>query len=92
MKSQSIRAIISTLLIILLLCLAFTGALLHFGKTGVVLGIPRSVLRGIHFWVAVSLCVLALVHLILNIKQYKAELRSLSGVNIGEGDVREGRR
>ena len=91
-KKNSIKAIISTILVFLFLCLAFTGALLHFGKTGVVWGIPRGVLSGIHFWAAVLTCALTAAHFMLNFKQYKVQLRALSGVNIGEGDVQEGRR
>ena len=92
MKKQTYKALVSTVMIILFLCMAFTGALLHFGKTGVVWGIPRGVLSNIHFWAAVLMCVFIVLHFISNFRQYKAELRVLRGKNIGEGDAREGRR
>ena len=91
MKKLSIKAVLSTLLILVFLCLAFTGALLYFGKTGVVLGISRYMLREIHFWVAVTMCALIPVHLILNLRIFRAELRSLRGVTSGKWKVESGK-
>ena len=79
MRRVTIRAILSTLLIICVLFLAFSGALLFFGKTGMVWGIARNDLRAAHFWVAVLTCVLAAVHLFANRRVYMAELRMLRG-------------
>ena len=79
MKKLSVKAILSTLLILIFLILAFTGALLYFGRTGVVLGFSRHFLREAHFWTAVSMCVLIPVHLVLNLRIYRAELRTLRG-------------
>jgi len=77
MKKQVLKAIVSSLLILCLLYLALTGALMYFGKTGLVWGVPRSALRGSHFWVAISTCALACIHLIMNFQVYFAELRSM---------------
>ena len=77
MKKAHLKAIVSTLLILSFLFLAFSGALLHFGKTGVVLGMPRGALRTTHFYVAVFACVLIIIHLTLNCGVYLKELRSL---------------
>ena len=82
------KAILSSLLILVYLLLAFTGALLYFGKTGVVLGIPRYILRETHFWVAIAMCVLIPVHLFLNLRVYLAELRALRGGKRGEFGIR----
>jgi len=79
MKKLSVKAVLSTLLILVFLCLAFTGALLYFGRTGMVLGFSRHMLRETHFWVAASMCVLIPVHLILNLRIYRAEVRALRG-------------
>ena len=79
MMKKQVKAIISTLLILCLLYLAVTGALMYFGKTGVVWGVSRNTLRGSHFWVAISICALVVVHLILNFRVYLAELRGLRG-------------
>ena len=75
MNKLTLRAVISSILILVVIFLAFTGSLLFFGKTGVVFGIARGALRNIHFWVAVSMCLLAAIHLFLNRKQYLAGLR-----------------
>jgi len=79
MKKLSVKAILSALLILVFLFMACTGTMLYFGKTGVVLGISRHLLREVHFWVAVSMCALIVLHLILNLRIFKAELRALLG-------------
>ena len=89
---KTVKAVVSTLLIAVFLCLAFTGVLLHFGKTGVVWGISRSTLTSVHFWAAVLMFVLTTVHFVLNFKLYLAGLRKRNKKDIGEGDAREGRR
>jgi len=86
MKRQHFKAILSTLLILIFLFMVITGALLYFGKTGVIWGVSRFVLREAHFWVAVSLCVFIPVHLIFNLRLYKSELRSLRGGQKDDGD------
>jgi len=86
MKTQPLKAILSTLLILVFLFMLVTGALLYFGKTGVVWGISRYALREAHFWVAVSMCMLIPAHLLLNLRLYKSELRTLRG-----GEKREKR-
>ena len=77
MKKISLKALLSTLLMVVLLILIFTGALLYFGKTGVIWGISRGVLRKFHFFTAVSMCVLVTVHLSLNCRLFLSELRAL---------------
>ena len=79
MKRMVIKAVLTTLLILVFLCLVFTGALLYFGKTGVVLGISRYALREIHFIAAVSICVLIPAHLFFNFQLYRAEMKALRG-------------
>jgi len=74
---QKVKAVLSTILILLFLFLASSGALLYFFKTGLILGIARYALREAHFVVAVVMCVLILIHLILNLKVYFSELRAL---------------
>ena len=79
MNKLVFKAVISSILVLAVLFLAVSGALLFFGKAGMVWGIARSVLRSIHFWVAVSMCLLTVVHFALNRKQYQAGLRRLVG-------------
>ena len=78
MKKTTIKAILSTLMILCFLYLALTGVLLYFGKTGLVWGVSRNTLRGSHFWVAVSICVFASVHFTLNFRVFLTELRAIS--------------
>ena len=74
MKKSIIKAVISTLLLLTVLLLAATGALLYFGKTGLVWGISRYFLREFHFYMAIFMCVLAVVHMVLNFRQYFSAL------------------
>ena len=78
MKRPLIKAILSVLLVLIFVLLAFTGALLHYGKTGIVWGISRHILREVHFWVAISMCVLIPVHFVLNYRVLRAELRAIA--------------
>ena len=77
MKQLSLKAILSTLLLLLFLFLGFSGALLYFGKTGMVMGITRSTLRETHAWAALLMCVLIPAHLLLNRRLYLTELKVL---------------
>ena len=77
MRQLSLKAILSTILILLFLYLAFSGALLYFGKTGMVMGVARSALREIHARAAFLLCVLVPVHFIINHRLYLSELKAL---------------
>ena len=78
MKRSAIKAILSILLLFIFLLLVFTGALLYFGKTGVVWGISRYVLREAHFWIAISMCVLIPVHFVLNFRILRSELQIIN--------------
>ena len=77
MKKVHVKAIISILLILIFLFLAITGVLMYVVKTGMVLGIPRAALRETHFWMAISICLLTLIHIVLNFRIFIGELRSL---------------
>jgi len=77
-KYPRIRAVLSTLLIIALLFLATTGSMLYFGKTGMIWGMPRQAIRETHFWAATAMCLLGILHLILNFRLYAAQLRKLA--------------
>ncbi|MBO7668026.1 MAG: DUF4405 domain-containing protein [Firmicutes bacterium] len=75
MNKLLFKAILSTLLFLSLLLLAVTGFAMHFNTTGLVLGLPRHVVRSLHTAGAVFMCVGVLLHLILNLKTLFAEWR-----------------
>jgi uncharacterized membrane-anchored protein YitT (DUF2179 family) len=77
MNKLRIKAILSGLLLLLFVYLAFSGALLYFGKTGVVMGIARHSLRETHAWTAFILCFLIISHLFLNRRIFLGEWKSL---------------
>ena len=79
MKKTPVKAIISSLLLLIFLFLAVSGAMLYFGKTGVVMAFARSALRTAHTCAAAIMCILVIVHLILNCRVYISELKSLFG-------------
>ena len=76
MKLSSVKAVLSTILIADFIVLAFSGALLYFGKTGVVMGISRYAIRNTHTAAAVLMCVIIPVHFFFNRRIYRAELRT----------------
>jgi len=75
----SIKAVLSTTLLLLFVVLMFSGALLYFGRTGVVLGFSRHFLRAAHLRAALIMCVLVPIHLFFNMRLFKSELKSLRG-------------
>ena len=77
MNKLSVKAIISTLLIIVFLLLALSGGMLHFATTGLVWGFTRHFLREFHFWIAVAMCALVIAHFILNSRLFGSEVRSI---------------
>jgi len=77
MKRQSVKAIVSSLMLLVFVFLAISGAALYFGKTGVVMGFTRGALRNAHTWAAVFMTILVLIHLFLNRRLYFSELKSL---------------
>jgi len=78
MKKFPLKAILSTLLLLVFLFLAASGTMLYFGKTGLIMGIARSAIRDAHTMAAALMCILAVIHLILNRRVYFSELKSLS--------------
>lgn len=78
MKRTTIKTVISVLLLLAFLYLAATGTMLYFGKTGLVLGIPRHVLLDTHAWVALAIVVLVVLHFILNLRLFTAGFKSLA--------------
>jgi len=79
MKKLPVKAIISSLLLLTLLFLAVSGAMLYFGKTGMIMGITRNALRNAHTWGAALMCILCFIHLVLNRRLYFNELKSFFG-------------
>ena len=71
-----IRAAVSCLLMLLFVYLATSGALLYFGKTGVVMGMARSTLRETHGGAALLMCALVIVHVCLNRRLLRGEWKA----------------
>jgi len=78
MNRLSVKAVISSLLLLAFLFLAASGAMLYFGKTGVVLGFARGAIRNAHTSAAVVMCVLVVLHLIMNRSLYMREIKALA--------------
>jgi len=77
MKKFRFKAVLSSLMLLAFLFLAFSGALMYFNKTGMILGIPRGSMRIAHTVVAAFMFVLAAIHLFVNRSLYLSELKSL---------------
>jgi len=77
MRQLSLKAIISSLLLLIFLFLAVSGSLLYFGKTGMLLGFSRYAWRAAHALAALLICVLISAHIFLNRRLYLKELSAL---------------
>ena len=77
MKRIQVKALISCVLILLLLIISISGAMLLFGKTGLIWGLSRAFLLHFHARCALLFLVLALCHLVLNFRSLALGLKSL---------------
>ena len=77
MKHLAVKALLTSVLVLAFALMVLSGALLYFGKTGLVWGMPRYIIRSAHAATAVLLCIVVPTHLILNRRTYKAEIRAL---------------
>ena len=75
--SLPLKALLSTLLLLDFLYLTFSGLLLYFGKTGVVMGMARGALRSGHARAAFLMCALIILHFYLNRRIYFSEIKKL---------------
>ena len=65
------------MLLVLLLFISITGAMLYYGKTGLIFGISRALLLRCHARCALLFLALALCHLALNFRLFTSGLRGL---------------
>ena len=75
MSKPLFKDILSTLLLVSLVLLAVTGFAMHFNTTGLVLGLPRYIVRQAHTVCAVFMSGGIVLHFILNLKTLMAEWR-----------------
>ena len=75
MSKTLLKAILSTLLLVSLVLLAVTGFAIHFNTTGLVLGLPRYIVRQVHTVCAVFMSGGIVLHFILNLRTLMAEWR-----------------
>ncbi|MBQ6537193.1 MAG: DUF4405 domain-containing protein [Firmicutes bacterium] len=68
-----LKAVLSAVLLLCLLFLAVSGFAMHFNTTGLVLGLPRYLLRQLHTVCAAVMSAAVLLHLALNLKLLRAE-------------------
>ena len=73
-----LKGILSSVLIVLFLVVAVSGAMLYFGRTGLIMGIPRGVIRDAHIWSGFAMTAAVPLHLILNLRVFRGELKSLA--------------
>ena len=73
MNKPLLKAVLSTLLMISFLLLAVTGFAMHFNSTGLVLGLPRYIVRGLHTAGAAVMSAAVVLHFLLNLRTLLAE-------------------
>ncbi|MCL1805702.1 MAG: hypothetical protein FWG28_06880 [Clostridiales bacterium] len=75
MNRPQLKALLSSLLLPLLLLVSATGAMLYFGKTGMILGFRRASLLRFHARCSLGFLFFILCHVALNFRIYLAELK-----------------
>ncbi len=73
MNRSLLKAVLSAVLLLCLLFLAVSGFAMHCNTTGLVLGLPRYLLRQLHTVCAAVMSAAVLLHLALNLKLLRAE-------------------
>ena len=76
MKKMRLKAALTCLLLLTLLLLSVSGAMLYFGKTGLILGFPRVFLLRLHLLCAVSFVLFGICHFALNFGLFVSEAKS----------------
>ena len=77
MTRMRIKAMASIALFLFLLVISVSGAMLYFGKTGLILGVSRALLLNIHARCSLLFAALVILHLALNFSLLKEELKKL---------------
>ena len=77
MNRMRLKALLSSLLFLLFLAISVTGAMLYFGKTGLILGFRRIALLRFHGCCSFAFFALALCHITLNLRLYAQEAKKL---------------
>ena len=75
---RKFKGILSTVMIVAVLVVMFTGVLLFFFKGGMIMGVARAHLLSVHGWTAIVFFVCIVLHFILNFKVYISELKKKS--------------
>jgi cytochrome b subunit of formate dehydrogenase len=76
---KKLRAVLSSLLILCVCLLAASGAVLFFMKTGIIGPFSRKFILDSHALISAVMVVVAIFHLYINRKMYKAEMKALLG-------------
>ena len=89
-----IKAILSSALMLVFLIICSSGAMLYFGKTGMILGFRRASLLRFHAWAALFMLLLVCCHVVLNRRLFLQELKKLLRMGAGvtpatEEDVKQ---
>ena len=73
MNRSLLKAVLSAVLLLCLLFLAVSGFAMHFNTTGLVLGLPRYIVRGLHTAGAAVMSAAVVLHFLLNLRTLLAE-------------------
>ena len=80
---SKLKGVLSICLAAAFLVSALSGIALWIWKGGMILGIARWIISGIHTWSSVAMCALVIVHFLLNLRTLRREL-GRSGKKDGE--------
>ena len=79
-----LKGILSICLAAAFIISALSGIALWIWKGGMILGIARWIMTGIHTWSSVAMAALVLIHFLLNLRTLRAELRAAGKKDRGQ--------
>ena len=71
-----LKGILSICLAAAFVVSALSGIALWIWKGGMILGVARWIISGIHTWSSVAMCALVIIHFLLNLRMLRGELRA----------------
>lgn len=71
---MKLKGVLALCLVLALIISMISGIVLWIFPGGMILGIARWVISGVHTWSSLVFCAVCIVHLLLNLKLLRAEL------------------
>lgn len=91
MNRLLIKALLSTMLLLCVLLICLTGGGLYFSHSGLVLGLPRHLVKNLHALCWLAMLAAIIPHFILNLRLFAREWRGAVRAKAAERTGRDGK-